>query len=190
MPRNQAIERHLTEFHAILEECTGLKSRVETERDAVSAVTAALNHAGETLAQRGFIPRERVEGLASSVEENALDLRAALDEVDASICAAIGPVEAFAQATERISMARKTALLASSNNLSTGRAANPVELDRIESVASQHSALCEGLLARYRELADTATRTLDDLCEKIERLQAAFVEITVAMSPSYSGMWH
>ena len=36
-----------------------------------------------------------MEGLALSIEENALDLKAALDEVDASIRTAIGPVEKF-----------------------------------------------------------------------------------------------
>jgi phage shock protein A len=189
MPRNQAIDRHLTAFNAILEECTGLKSRVETERDAVSAVTAALTHAGEALAQRGLVSRHRVEGLTSSVEENALDLRTALDEVDASIRAAIGPVEAFARATERIGTAREMAQRAALDP-ATGLPTNPAELERIESVAAQHSALCERLLAGYRELADTATRTLDDLCEKIDRLQAAFGEVTAAMSPSYTGMWH
>jgi phage shock protein A len=189
MPRNQAIETHLTAFHAILEECTDLKSRVETERDAVSAVTAALTHAGETLAQRGLVPRDQVEGLTSSVEENALDLRTALDEVDASIRAAIGPVEAFARATERIRSARDMAHR-TSRNPATGLPMNPAEWDHIESVAAQHSALCERLLAGFRELADTATRTLDDLREKISRLQASFGEITAAMSPSYTGMWH
>jgi len=189
MPRNQVIERHLTAFDAILVECTDLKSRVETERDAVAAVTAALAYAGETLAQRGLLPRHRVEGLTSSVEENALDLRIALDEVDASIRAAIGPVEAFARATERIGTAREMAQRAS-RDPATGLPMNPAELERIESVAAQHSALCDRLLAGFRELADTATRTLDDLREKIDRLQASFGEITAAMSPSYTGRWH
>jgi phage shock protein A len=181
MPRNQAIERDLSLYHAILDECTDLKSRVETERDAVFAVTAALARAGETLAQRGLAPRDQVEGLTSSVEENALDLRTALDEVDASIRAALVPVEAFARATERIRTAREMAQHA---------AHDPEEWARIESVAAQHSALCERLLAGFRVLADTATRTLDELREKIHRLQAAFGEITAAMSSSYTGVWH
>jgi phage shock protein A len=189
MPRNQAIEGHLSAFHAILDECTGLKSRVETERDAVSAVTAALAHAGETLAQRGLIPRDQVEGLTSSVEENALDLRTALDEVDASIRSAIVPVEAFVRATERISSAREMTQHAS-QSLGTGFSIDPEEWARIESVAARHSALCERLLTGFRELADTATHTLDELREKIHRLQASFGELTAAMSPSYTGMWH
>jgi hypothetical protein len=189
MPRNQAIERHLTAFNAIIDECTDLKSRVGTERDAISAVTAALSRAGEMLALRGLVPRDQVEGLTSSVEENALDLRISLDEVDASIRAAIGPVEAFVKATERIRTARDMAHLTSRDPV-TGLPLTSEEWDRIESLAEQHSLLCEKLVDGFRELADTATRTLDELREKIDRLQASFGEITAVLSPSYTGLWH
>jgi hypothetical protein len=183
MLRNPGIEMHLSAFHDILTECSALKSRVETERNAVSAVTAALVHTNETLARRGLLPPNQAVGLASSMEENALDLCATLDQVDASICAAMAPMEAFAKATERIRLARENAQRAAHDAAGSAQA----EMARIESVVEQHSALCERLLTGSRDLADTASRTLDDLREKVDRLQAAFGEIVAAMSPQYLG---
>ncbi|MEA3100560.1 MAG: hypothetical protein QOF74_4800 [Caballeronia mineralivorans] len=106
MASTPVIETHLNAFHEVLAECTDLKSRVETERVAVSAITAALVNASETLARRGYMTPQKVEGLTISMEENALDLKAALDEVDASIRTAIGPVEKFAEVTERMRIAQ------------------------------------------------------------------------------------
>jgi hypothetical protein len=68
MLRNPGIERQLSAFREVLAECSDLKSRVETERNTVSAVTAALVHTNDELAQRGWLPRQRAEGLASSME--------------------------------------------------------------------------------------------------------------------------
>ncbi|OTP78739.1 hypothetical protein [Caballeronia sordidicola] len=96
----------MTAFSEVLAECTELKDRVETERVAVSAITAALVSASETLVERGWMTAKKVHGLTVSMEESALDLRAALDEVDASITTAIAPVEVFAQATERMRIAQ------------------------------------------------------------------------------------
>ena len=53
--------------------------------------------------------QQKVEGLTLSIEENALDLKAALYEVDASIRTAIGPVEKFAAVTERLRTAQRGA---------------------------------------------------------------------------------
>jgi DNA repair exonuclease SbcCD ATPase subunit len=184
MLRNPGIEKQLSAFRDMLAECSDLKSRVETERNTVSAVTAALVHTNEELAQRGLLPRQRAEGLASSMEENALDLRATLDEVDASICAAIAPMEAFAKATERIGLAQEEARRAAEDAAESAQA----EIERIESVLAQHSELCERLLDGFRELADAASRTLDDLREKIDRLQNAFGEIVAAMSQPCPGI--
>ena len=103
------IETHLSAFHEVIAECTDLKSRVETERVAVSAISAAIVNASGTLARRGYITQQKVEGLILSIEENALDLKAALDEVDASIRTAIGPVEKFAAVTERLRTAQRGA---------------------------------------------------------------------------------
>jgi hypothetical protein len=180
MPTTKVIETHLTAFHAVLAECSDLKSRVETERVAVSAITAALVDASETLVQRGWMTPQKVQGLTLSMEENALDLKAALDEIDASICMAIVPVEMFAQATERMRIAQKKAHPA--HEKSPAEQHGPSEPGLFDSIAAQHSALCEHLLESVRELADKATRTLDDLREKIDRLQTAFGEITAAMA--------
>ena len=51
-----------------------------------------------------------------------------------------------------------------------------------DSMAAQHSALCEQLLESVRELANKAAYRLDDLREKIDRLQSSFGEITAAMA--------
>lgn len=181
MPTTQVIETHLTAFHAVLAECSDLKSRVETERVTVSAITAALIGASETLVLRGWMTPQKVQGLTLSMEENALDLKAALDEVDASILTAIGPVEVFAKATERMRLAQAKALPAHENPLAGQHA--PSEHGLLDSIAAQHSALCEHLLESVRELADKAARTLDDLREKIDRLQSSFGEIIAAMTP-------
>jgi phage shock protein A len=174
------IETHLNAFHEVIAECTDLKSRVETERMAVSAVTAAIVNASETLARRGYMTPQKVEGLTLSIEENALDLKAALDEVDASIRTAIGPVEKFAAVTERLRTAQRrvlpvhvTAALGQSEGL---------DALMVDSMAAQHSALCEHLLESVRELASKATHRLDDLREKIDRLQSSYGEITAAMA--------
>src|ERR1700712_2022982 len=106
MPNIQVIELHMTAFTAVIAECTELKFRVETERGAVSAITAAIVDAGETLVQRGWMTAQKAQGLTFSMEESALALRAALDEVDASIATAIAPVEVFALATERLRVAQ------------------------------------------------------------------------------------
>jgi hypothetical protein len=180
MPTTQVIETHLTAFHAVLAECSDLKSRVETERVAVSAITAALVGASETLARRGWMTPQKVQGLTISMEENALDLKAALDEVDASIRTAIGPVERFAQATERMKLAQTKALPVCEKSLNEQQ--GPSETGLFDSIAAQHSALCEHLLESVREFADKAARTLDDLREKIDRLQSSFGEITAAMA--------
>jgi hypothetical protein len=174
------IETHLSAFHEVLAECTGLKSRVETERETVSAITAAIVHASETLARRGYITPQKVEGLALSIEENALDLKAALDEVDASIRTAIGPVEKFAAATERMRIGQRGT---HPDHLrpAADQSGRP-EPRMFDSIAAQHSALCEHLLESVRELADKAAYRLDDLREKIDRLQSSFGEITAAMA--------
>jgi hypothetical protein len=174
------IETHLNAFHKVLAECTGLKSRVETEREAVMAITAAIVYASDNLARRGYITQQKVEGLTLSIEENALDLKAALDEVDVSILTAIGPVEKFAAATERMRIA------ASNRHMDSVMAAadhsGRPEPGMFDAMAAQHSALCEQLLESVRELADIATYRLDDLREKIDRLQSSFGEITAAMA--------
>jgi hypothetical protein len=51
-----------------------------------------------------------------------------------------------------------------------------------DSMAARHSALCEHLLESVRELASEATYRLDDLREKIDRLQSSYGEITAAMA--------
>src|SRR5471030_2343389 len=174
------IETHLSAFHEVIAECTDLKSRVETERVAVSAITAAIVNASETLAKRGYMTPQKVQGLTLSIEENALDLKAALDEVDASIRTAIGPVEKFAAVTERLRKAQRGALplhVAAAAGQSEGS-----ETWMFDSMAAQHSALCEHLLESVRELANKATYRLDDLREKIDRLQSSYGEITAAMA--------
>ena len=176
------IETHLSAFHEVIAECTDLKSRVETERVAVSAIAAAIVNASETLARRGYITPQKVEGLTLSIEENALDLKAALDEVDASIRTAIGPVEKFAAVTERLRTAQKVALpvhVTATAGRSEGSEA--LEASMFDSIAAQHSALCEHLLESVRELANKATYRLDDLRERIDRLQSSYGEITAAM---------
>jgi len=176
------IETHLSAFHEVIAECTDLKSRVETERVAVSAIAAAIVNASETLARRGYITPQKVEGLTLSIEENALDLKAALDEVDASIRTAIGPVEKFAAVTERLRTAQKVALpvhVTAAAGRSEGSEA--LEASMFDSIAAQHSALCEHLLESVRELANKATYRLDDLRERIDRLQSSYGEITAAM---------
>jgi hypothetical protein len=176
------IETHLSAFHEVIAECTDLKSRVETERVAVSAIAAAIVNASETLARRGYITPQKVEGLTLSIEENALDLKAALDEVDASIRTAIGPVEKFAVVTERLRTAQKVALpvhVTAAAGRSEGSEA--LEASMFDSIAAQHSALCEHLLESVRELANKATYRLDDLRERIDRLQSSYGEITAAM---------
>ncbi|MEA3126601.1 MAG: hypothetical protein QOD67_3620 [Caballeronia sp.] len=177
------IETHLSAFHEVIAECTDLKSRVETERVAVSAITAAFVNASETLARRGYITPQKVEGLTLSIEENALDLKAALDEVDASIRTAIGPVEKFAAVTERLRSAQKVALpvqVTAAAGRSDGSEA--LETSMFDSIAAQHSALCEHLLESVRELANKATYRLDDVRERIDRLQSSYGEITAAMA--------
>ena len=174
------IETHLNAFHEVIAECTDLKSRVETERVAVSAITAAIVNASETLARRGYMTPQKVEGLALSIEENALDLKTALDEVDASIRTAIGPVEKFAAVTERLRTAQRVARpvhVAAASGQSEGPEASMFDL-----MAAQHSALCEHLLESVRELANKATYRLDDLRERIDRLQSSYGEITAAMA--------
>ncbi|MDB5837564.1 MAG: hypothetical protein JWR14_7394 [Caballeronia sp.] len=177
------IETHLSAFHEVIAECTDLKSRVETERVAVSAITAAIVNASETLAKRGYMTPQKVEGLTLSIEENALDLKAALDEVDASIRTAIGPVEKFAAVTERLRTAQRVALPVHVM-AAAGRSEEPEEPEAsmFDSIAAQHSALCEHLLESVRELANKATYRLDDLREKIDRLQSSYGEITAAMA--------
>jgi hypothetical protein len=181
------IDIHLTAIHAVIAECTDLKSRVETERVAVSAITAALVDASETLIERGWVTPQKVQGLTQSMEENALDLSAALDEVDASILTAIAPVEIFAQATERMRTARKKHPAHESSPAEQPGKAEPGVVDPI---AARHSALCEHLLESAREFAHIAARRLDDLREKIDRLQLLFGEIMAAMSPSRSVLLH
>ncbi len=166
------IEHHLVAFHTVQVECNELKRSVESERRAVSAITNAINFASEKLVVRGQVPREKAQDLALSMEQNAEDLNAALDEVAASITAAIGPVEAFKMATERIKSARDAALR---------RNADAASFEMIDSVAARHSALCERLLANFRELADKAHCALDDLREKIDGLQMSFAQISAAM---------
>jgi hypothetical protein len=181
------IEIHLTAIDAVLAECSELKSRVETERIAVSAITAALVDASETLVQRGWVSPQKVQGLTLSMEENALDLSAALDEVDASILTAIAPVEIFAQATERMRTARRK------HPTHDGAAAEEpgkAESGMFDSVAARHSALCEHLLESVREFAGKAARRLDDLREKIDKLQSLFGEIMAAMSPTRPVLLH
>jgi hypothetical protein len=177
------IETHLSAFHEVIAECTDLKSRVETERVVVSAITAAIVNASETLAKRGYMTPQKVEGLTLSIEENALDLKAALDEVDASIRTAIGPVEKFAAVTERLRTAQRVALPVHVMAVA-GRSEEPEEPEAsmFDSIAAQHSALCEHLLESVRELANKATYRLDDLREKIDRLQSSYGEITAAMA--------
>ncbi|WP_060818543.1 hypothetical protein [Caballeronia sordidicola] len=169
----------MTAFSAVLAECTALKYRVETEREAVSAITAALVDASETLVLHGWATPQKIQGLTVSVEENALDLKAALDEVDASISTAIAPVEVFAQATERLRNARKHE--SASLGPSTGEPGSPSPA-LLDTVAAQYSALCEKLLRNVRELATIAAGRLDDLREKISLLQSSFGEITMAMA--------
>lgn len=166
-------------FSAVLAECTELKYRVETEREAVSAITAALVGAGETLVQRGWMTPQKVQGLTVCMEENALDLKAALDEVDASISTAIAPVEVFAQATERLRNAQSRGSL--SLDADAGKPGTPSPA-LFETVAAQYSMLCERLLRNVRELATIAAGRLDDLREKIDLLQSSFGEITAAMA--------
>lgn len=181
MPTTPVIETHLSAFHEVLAECTDLKSRVETEREAVSAITAAIVQASETLARRGYMTPQKVEGLTLSMGKNALDLKAALDEVDASIRTAIGPVEKFAAATERMRMAQRGPHPDHLGPAAADQSGRP-EPRMFDSLAAQHSALCEHLLESVRELADKATYRLDDLREKIDRLQSSFGEITAAMA--------
>jgi hypothetical protein len=176
MPNIQVIELHMTAFTAVIAECTELKFRVETERGAVSAITAALVDAGETLVQRGWMTAQKAQGLTFSMEENALDLRAALDEVDASIATAIAPVEVFALATERLRTARTW------DAVSVVDERGPPSFALLDTVAAQYSALCEKLLRNVRELASIAAGQLDDLREKISLLQSSFGEITAAMA--------
>ena len=176
MPNIQVIELHMTAFTAVIAECTELKFRVETERGAVSAITAAIVDAGETLVQRGWMTAQKAQGLTFSMEENALDLRAALDEVDASIATAIAPVEVFALATERLRTARTW------DAVSVADERGPPSFALLDTVAAQYSALCEKLLRNVRELASIAAGQLDDLREKISLLQSSFGEITAAMA--------
>jgi hypothetical protein len=180
MLNTPVIETHLSAFHEVLAECTDLKSRVATERVAVSAITTAIVNASETLARRGYMTPQRVEGLTLSIEENALDLKAALDEVDASICTAIGPVEKFAAVTERLRTAQRRAPSVHVT-AAAGQSEGP-EASMFDSMAARHSALCEHLLESVRELANNATYRLDDLREKIDRLQSSYGEITAAMA--------
>jgi hypothetical protein len=56
-----------------------------------------------------------------------------------------------------------------------------LEASMFDSIAAQHSALCEHLLESVRELANKATYRLDDLRERIDRLQSSYGEITAAM---------
>jgi len=179
MPTIQVIETHMTALSAVLAECAELKCRVETERVAVSAITAALVDASETLVQRGLLTPQKVEGLTVSMEENALDLRAALDEVDASITTAIAPVEVFTQATERLRNVETSEVL--SLDASAGESAETLPT-LLDTIAAQYSALCERLLRNVRELAAIAALRLDDLREKINLLQSSFGEITAAMA--------
>ncbi|AMM17186.1 hypothetical protein AX768_23360 [Burkholderia sp. PAMC 28687] len=174
MPTIQVIELQMTAFSEVLAECTELKDRVETERVAVSAITAALVSASETLVERGWMTAKKVHGLTVSMEESALDLRAALDEVDASITTAIAPVEVFAQATERMRIAQSQDAV-----VDVPGAPSRALLDI---VAAQYSALCEKLLRNVRELATMAAVRLDDLRQKIDLLQSSFGEITAAMA--------
>jgi hypothetical protein len=179
------IDTHLSAFHEVIAECTGLKSRVATERVAVSAITAAIVNASETLGRRGYMTPQKIEGLTLSIEENALDLKAALDEVDASICTAIGPVEKFAAVTERLRTARKVALpfhVTAATGPSEGDQLDESEASIFDSIAAQHAALCEHLLESVRDLANKATYRLDDLREKIDHLQSSYGEITAAMA--------
>jgi hypothetical protein len=174
------IETHLSAFHEVIAECTDLKSRVETERVAVSAIPAAIVNASGTLVRRGYMTQQKVEGLTLSIEENALDLKAALDEVDASIRTAIGPVEKFAAVTERLRTAQRGARPVHVTAAS-GQSEGP-EASMFDLMAAQHSALCEHLLESVRELANKATYRLDDLRERIDRLQSSYGEITAAMA--------
>ena len=180
MPRTQTIERHLIAFRAALAECVDLQNRIETERVAVSAITNAIGFANETLVRRGWVSRHTVDMLALSMQENALDLNAALDEVDASIRTAIVPVQAFAQATERIKSAQDKVLRDCEDPAAGAKSASGVDL--IDRVEAEHSALSERLLANYRELADKTAHALDDLREKIDRLQTSFAQISATMS--------
>jgi hypothetical protein len=180
MASTPVIETHLNAFHEVLAECTDLKSRVETERVAVSAITAALVNASETLAKRGYMTPQKVEGLTISMEENALDLKAALDEVDASIRTAIGPVEKFAEVTERMRIAQRRSSPDHGESIA-GQTGWP-EPTTFDSMVAQHSALCEHMLESVRDLADKTKYRLDDLREKIDRLQSSFGEITAAMA--------
>jgi hypothetical protein len=184
----QVIENHMTALNAVLAKCTDLKGRVETERVAVTAITTALVDASETLVRRGWMTPQKVQGLTLSMEENALDLNAALDEVDASIRTAIGPVEIFAQATERMRLAQESV------QMPDGQAAtdrpNAAEPGFFDLVAAQYSALCENLLTKVRELAEIAAHRLDDLREKIDRLQSSFGEITAAMDSPHRATLH
>lgn len=180
MTSTPVIETHLNAFHEVLAECTDLKSRVETERVAVSAITAALVNASETLARRGYMTPQKVEGLTVSMEENALDLKAALDEVDASIRTAIGPVEKFAEVTERMRIAQGRSSPDHGKSIA-GQTGWP-EPTTFDSMVAQHSALCEHMLESVRDLADKTKYRLDDLREKIDRLQSSFGEITAAMA--------
>src|ERR1700712_4188533 len=176
MPNIQVIELHMTAFTAVIAECTELKFRVETERGAVSAITAAIVDAGETLVQRGWMTAQKAQGLTFSMEESALALRAALDEVDASIATAIAPVEVFALATERLRIAQTW------DAVSVADERGPPSFALLDTVAAQYSALCEKLLRNVRELASIAAGQLDDLREKISLLQSSFGEITAAMA--------
>ena len=47
-------------------------------------------------------------------------------------------------------------------------------------MVAQHSALCEHMLESVRVLADKTKYRLDDLREKIDRLQSSFGEVTAA----------
>ena len=174
MSITKIIEHHLVAFHTVQDECTHLKKSVESERLAVSAITNAINFASEKLVYRGLVPLQKAQGLALSMEQNAEDLNAALDEVAASLTAAIGPVEAFTKVTERIKTAQEAALRHDPDAASFAM---------IDSVAARHSDLCERLLVNFRELADKARRTLDELREKIDGLQASFAQISAAMMP-------
>ncbi|MGX7001503.1 hypothetical protein [Caballeronia sp. KNU42] len=124
--------------------------------------------------------QQKVEGLTLSIEENALDLKAALDEVDASIRTAIGPVEKFAAVTERLRTAQRGASRVHFTAAS-GQSETP-EASMFDLMAAQHSALCEHLLESVRELANKAAYRLDDLRERIDRLQSSYGEITAAMA--------
>lgn len=168
----QIIERYLAEFRMVLSECADMKKVSRNERRAVSAITIAINFASETLVSRGQVPLQKAQGLARSIEQNANDLNAALDEVDASIAAAIGPVEAFTQATERLKSAQQRALQLN---------ADPASFVQINGVVARHSSLCERLLENFRELADKARRSLEELREKIDGLQTSFAQISAVM---------